>query len=157
MKDRQLLLSAIAFALSSTAAEAPNFAGEYADKKFLKGQAVFQMSLEQSGNTVSVWFSAGYTDGHGAGPDADGSGKVTPKGTVEFKFEDSFKNAGTGTISRAGDDVIVSIKATRVADPRCLVFYKQSMRLPRVKQKINVGGALVPRLFLSQATKARVL
>jgi len=30
--------------------------------------------------------------------------------------------------------VIVSIKATHVADPRCLVFYKQSMRLPRVKK-----------------------
>ncbi len=135
MKDRQPLFVAIAFALSIMAAEAPNFAGEYADKNFLKGQAVFQMSLEQSGNTVSVWFSAGYTDGHGAGPDADGSGKVTPKGTVEFKFEDSFKNAGTGTITRAGDDVIVSIKATHVADPRCLVFYKQSMHLPRVSKK----------------------
>jgi len=135
MKDRQLLFTAIAFALSIMAAEAPNFAGEYADKNFLKGQAVFQMSLEQSGNTVSVWFSAGYTDGHGAGPDADGSGKITSKGTVEFKFEDSFKNGGTGTITRAGDDIIVSLKTTRVADPRCLVFYKQNMRLPRVGKK----------------------
>jgi len=135
MKDRQLLFTAIAFALSVMAAEAPNFAGEYADKNFLKGQAVFQMSLEQSGNTVSVWFSAGYTDGHGAGPDADGSGKVTPKSTVEFKFEDSFKNAGTGTIRRAGDDIIVSLKTTRIADSRCLELYRQNMRLKRINKK----------------------
>jgi hypothetical protein len=135
MKDRQLLFTAIAFALSVTAAEASNFAGEYADKKFLNGQAVFQMSLEQSGNTVSVWFSAGYNDGHGAGPEAEGKGKITPKGTVEFKFEDSFKNAGTGTIVRAGNDIVVSIKTARVADPRCLAFYKQNMRLQRVGKK----------------------
>ena len=93
------------------------------------------MSLEQSGNTVSVWFSAGYTDGHGAGPDADGSGKVTPRGTVEFKFEDSFKNAGTGTITRAGDDIIVSLRTTRVADSRCLELYRQNMRLKRISKK----------------------
>jgi hypothetical protein len=135
MKDRQLIFTAIAFALSVTAAEAPNFVGEYADKKFLNGQAVFQMSLEQSGNTISVWFSAGYNDGHGAAPEADGTGKVTPKGTVEFKFEDNFKNAGTGTIARAGDDIIVSLRTTRVADPRCLVFYKQNMRPQRVGKK----------------------
>jgi hypothetical protein len=135
MKDRQLIFTAIAFALSVTAAEAPNFVGEYADKKFLNGQAVFQMSLEQSGNTVSVWFSAGYNDGHGAAPEADGTGKVTPKGTVEFKFEDNFKNAGTGTITRAGNDIVVSLKTTRVADPRCLVFYKPNMRLQRVGKK----------------------
>jgi hypothetical protein len=53
------------------------------------------MSLEQSGNTLSVWFSAGYNDGHGAAPEAEGTGKVTNKGTVEFKFENSSKNAGT--------------------------------------------------------------
>lgn len=134
MKDRYLILL-IGLAVFSIAAGAANFAGEYADKNFLNGQAVFQMSLEQSGNTVSVWFSAGYNDGHGAGPDADGNGKVTPKGTVEFKFEDSFKNAGTGTITRAGNDIVVSIKTTRVADPRCLVFYRQNMRLQRVGKK----------------------
>jgi hypothetical protein len=135
MKDRQLLFTVIAFALSVTAAEAPNFAGEYADKSFLNGQAVFQMSLEQSGNTVSVWFSAGYNDGHGPGPDATGTGKVTSKGTLEFNFKDSARNGGTGTITRAGDGIIVSLKTTRVADPRCLVFYKQNMRLQRVGKK----------------------
>lgn len=121
-------------AMIAIAAEAPNFAGEYADRKFLNGQAVFQLSLEQSGSTVSVWFSAGYNDGRGTAPEAEGTGKVTSKGTVEFTFKDSDGNAGSGTIVRAGNDVVISIKATRVADSRCLQFYRQNMRLtPQAK------------------------
>jgi hypothetical protein len=135
MKDRHLILAVMALAIVSIAADAPNFAGEYADKKFLNGQAVFQMSLEQEGNALSVFFTAVYHDAHGAAPEATGSGKVTGKGTVEFKFEDSFKNIGTGTIKRAGDDIVVSIKTTRVADSRCLAFYGQNMRLKRVGKK----------------------
>jgi hypothetical protein len=92
------------------------------------------MSLEQSGNAVSVWFSAGYNDGHGIQPVADGSGRISGKGTVEFTFNDSSHNVGTGTITRAGDDIIVSLKTTRVADPRCLELYRQNMRLKRVKK-----------------------
>ena len=93
------------------------------------------MSLEQSGDTVSVWFSAGYNDGHGATPEADGTGKVTNKGTVEFKFKDSSKNAGTGRIVPAGEGIIVSLKTTRVSDSSCLEFYGQKMRLKRVGKK----------------------
>ena len=93
------------------------------------------MSLEQSGNTVSIWFSAGYNDGHSIQPVADGSGKITGKGTVEFTFKDSSNNAGTGTITRAGDDIIVSIKTTRVADSRCVELYRQNMRLKKVGKK----------------------
>ena len=92
------------------------------------------MSLEQSGNAVSVWFSAGYNDGHGIQPVADGRGRISGKGTVEFTFNDSSHNAGTGTITRVGDDIIVSLKATRVADPGCLELYRQNMRLKRVKK-----------------------
>jgi len=114
------------------AAEAQNFTGEYADRNFLSGQATFQMSLEQSGSSVSVWFSAGYNDGHSIQPIADGSGKVAGKGTVEFTFRDSSHNSGTGTVTRAGDDIIVSLKTTRVADSRCLELYRQNMRLKRV-------------------------
>jgi hypothetical protein len=106
-----------------------NFAGEYADKNFLNGQGVFQLSLEQNGTNVSVFFSAAHNDGRGAAPEADGTGKVTTKGTVEFKWEDSLKNAGNGTISRSGSDIIVSIKTTRVADARGLEFYRQNLRL----------------------------
>jgi len=120
---------------SVIAAQPTNFAGEYADRSFLGGQATFQMSLEQNGNTVSVWFSAGYNDGHGLQPTADGNGKITPKGTVEFTFTDSARNAGTGTITRAGEDIMVSIKTTRVADSHCLELYRQNMRLKRVGKK----------------------
>jgi hypothetical protein len=116
-----------------TFSAAQNFAGEYADKNFLNGQAVFQMSLEQSGDAVSVWFSAGNNDGSGAAPEVEGTGKVSGKGALEFRWKDSFKNSGTGTVTRAGDDIIVSMKTTRVVDSRCLVFYGQNMRLKRVR------------------------
>jgi hypothetical protein len=118
---------------SVTAAEAPSFAGEYADRNFMNGRAVFQMSLEQSGNSVSVWLSAGYNDGHGCSVDAQGIGKVTGKGALEFTFRDSSSNAGGGTITRAGDALAVSIRVTRAADARCLEFYRQSIRLKKTK------------------------
>ena len=114
---------------------AENFSGEYADQNFLNGQAVFQMSLQQSGDTVSVRFSASYNDGHGAAPQADGTGKVTDKGTVQFKFKDSSKNAGTGRIAPAGEGIIVSLKTKHVSDSSCLEFYGQKMRLKRVGEK----------------------
>jgi len=65
----------------------------------------------------------------------NGTGNVTSKDTVDFKWEDSFKNAGTGTITRSGSDVILSIKTTRVTDSRCLVFYGQNMRLKPAGKK----------------------
>ena len=138
MKSPHLVLALIALTLippgSVIATDTANFAGEYADKKFLNGQGVFQLSLEQTGKDVSVFFSAAYNNGQGAAPEADGTGHATAKGVVEFRFQDSMKNSGTGTITRSGDDVIVSIKTSRVADPRCLVFYKQNIRLKRVKK-----------------------
>jgi hypothetical protein len=134
MRDRHLLLGAIVLAFSISAARA-QFAGEYADRNFLGGQAAFQMSLEQTGSAVSVWFSAGYNDGHSIQPVADGTGRASPKGMVEFTFKDSSQNAGNGTITRAGADIIVSLKTTRVADSRCLELYRQNMRLKRVSKK----------------------
>src|SRR5260370_37844494 len=130
MKNRSLILL-VAVAIVSTAAGPPNFAGEYADRNFLKGQATFQMSLEQSGNTLSIWFSAGYNDGHGLQPVADGNGKITSKGTVELTFTDSARNAGTGTITRACDDIIVSLKTTRVPDSHFADLYRQNVRLKK--------------------------
>ncbi|HEV2965986.1 MAG TPA: hypothetical protein VGW97_03665 [Chthoniobacterales bacterium] len=128
-------VSLLFFAVATlVVAEAQNFTGEYADRNFLGGQATFQMSLEQSGNVVSVWFSAGYNDGHSIQPVADGSGRISGKGIVAFTFNDSSHNAGTGSITRAGDDIIVSLKATRVADPRCLEIYRQNIRLKHVKK-----------------------
>src|SRR5438128_2695762 len=118
---------------SAIAAQPTNFAGEYVDRNFLNGRAVFQMSLEQSGNALSVWFSAGYNDGHGCSVDAQGTGKTAGKGAVEFTFRDSSNNSGTGTLTRAGEDLAVALKLTHVGDARCQELYRQNIRLKRTK------------------------
>ena len=127
-----LVAAGLAFQLSSApAAEPANWAGQYADKKFLGGRAVFQLSIEQSGSALQVSFDAAYNDGHGAAPEAEGSAKVSGN-TLTFKFEDSFNNSGTGTITRVGNDIVVSINATQVKDSRALAFYGKNIRLKRV-------------------------
>jgi hypothetical protein len=67
-------------------------------------------------------------------PEGQGTGKVTDKGKLEFKFEDSCKNSGTRTITKSGDDIIVSVSASRKADPGCVAFYGSNIRLKRVKK-----------------------
>jgi hypothetical protein len=134
---RQLCTTVVLLALSSFAARANDdsgWAGQYTDKKFLGGRAVFQLTIEQSGNKMQVSFDAAWADGHGAAPEAEGSATISGN-TVAFKFEDSFQNSGTGTITRAGQDIIVSINPTHVAEPRCLAFYGKNMRLKRVAKK----------------------
>ena len=137
MKTRPSFLVAflVSFAAIALAAEPTNFTGEWADKNYLKGKGVFQLSLEQNGSDVSVFFSAGRSDGSGADPEANGKGKVTSKGTVEFTWEDSFKNSGKGTVRKSGNDVIVSVKPTKVADSRCLEFYGDGIRLKPAGKK----------------------
>jgi hypothetical protein len=119
---------------SNTASAEPNWAGDYADKNFLNGQAAFQLSIEQSGEAIQVSFDAAYSDAHGAAPDGEGLAKTTGKNSLQFNWEDSFNNSGTGTIARTGDGINVSMKTSRVVDSRCLVFYGQNMRLKRVKK-----------------------
>jgi hypothetical protein len=106
------------------------WAGQYRADKFLGNRAVFQLSIEQSGNAIQVSFDAAWNDGHGAAPEAQGPGSVSGN-TLNFKFEDSFGNKGTGTVTRAGKDVIVSINPTHVAEPRAVQFYGKNMRLKR--------------------------
>jgi hypothetical protein len=112
-----------------------NWAGQYSDQNFLGGKAVFQLSIEQSGGTIQVSFDAAHKDAHGAAPEGQGPARVSGKDTLTFKFEDSFSNSGTGTIKRAGNDIIVSMKTTHVAEPRCMVFYGDNMRLKRAGKK----------------------
>jgi hypothetical protein len=137
MKTRLVLcVSFLIFAFDfvvSHAAENRSWTGEFADKKFMGGQAVFQLSLTQEANeTVKIGFDAVYNNGRDCAPEAEGTGKITSKGTLKFTFQDNHHNAGTGTITRAGDDVILSLKATRVADPKCVVFYRDNIRLKRM-------------------------
>jgi hypothetical protein len=111
----------------------PSWAGEYRNENLLNGQAIFQFSIQQSGKAIRIAFDAAYNDGHGAAPDGEGQGKIAGTNALEFKWEDSCKNSGTGMIKRAGDGIIVSMKTTRAVNPRCLVFYGQNMSLQRAK------------------------
>ena len=122
----------IAFNGFSTEPE-PSWVGEYANTNFLNGRAVFHMSIDQSGGPIEISFDAAYNDGHGAAPDGQGEAKITDNNTLEFKWEDSFNNSGTGRITRVGRAIIVSMKTTRVVEPRCLAFYGNKMRLKRAK------------------------
>ena len=67
-------------------------------------------------------------------PDATGAGKVNGN-AAEFTWKDSQGNTGTGTLNLAGDDIIVSMKTVHVADPRCLAFYRENMKLKRIGKK----------------------
>src|SRR5262245_35703282 len=113
------------------AAGPAKFDGEFVDKKFLNGQGVFEFSVDQSGNALEIAFDAAYSDGHGASPDATGAGKVNGN-TAQFTWKDSFGNTVTCIIRIAAYDIVVSMKAVHVADSRCLVFYRQNMKLKRI-------------------------
>jgi hypothetical protein len=115
------------------AADTSSWAGEYRADKFLNGRAVFQLSIGQTGGAMQVTFDGAYVDGHGAAPQGQGPAKVSGN-TLQLKFEDSFGNTGTGTITRAGDEIAVSMKTSHVAEARCLAFYGQNMRLKRVQK-----------------------
>jgi hypothetical protein len=126
-----VLLAGICFVC---AADSSGWTGQYADKSYLGGRAVFQLTVEQSGSKTQVSFDAAWVDGHGAAPEAEGPATVSGN-IVTFKFEDTFQNSGTGTIARAGNDILVSINPTHVVEPRCLAFYGKNIRLKRVAKK----------------------
>ncbi len=136
MKMRNLFLLVIALAAIGTvsAAGPAKFDGEFVDKKFLNGQGVIEFSVHQSGSALEIAFDAAYSDGHGATPDATGAGKVNGN-AAQFTWKDSQGNTGTGTINLAGDDIVVSMKTVHVADPRCLAFYRDNMKLKRTGKK----------------------
>jgi len=136
MKKHSFPFAMIAMATIGTvvAAGPATFDGEFVDKKFLNGQGVFEFSVHQIGNALEIAFDAAYSDGHGPTPDATGAGKVNGN-AAQFTWKDSFGNTGTGTINLAGDDIVVSMKTVHVADPRCLVFYRDNMKLKRIGKK----------------------
>jgi hypothetical protein len=120
------------FGPATHGADSSSWVGQYRNDKFLGDRAVFQLSVEQSGSVMQVSFDAAWDDAHGAAPEAQGPAKVSGN-KLTFEFEDSFGNSGTGTMTRSGDDVVVTITPTHVADARCLAFYGKNMRLKRVK------------------------
>jgi hypothetical protein len=124
----------VAICVAAHAADSQSWVGQYTEKKFLGGRAVFQLSIEQSGSAMQVSFDAAWVDGHGAAPEAEGPAKVSGN-TLTFTFKDTFENSGTGTITRAGDDILVTINPTHVVETRCLAFYGKNMRLKRVSKK----------------------
>lgn len=128
-----LVLLVLCF-VAASAADSSGWAGQYRDDKFLAGRAVFQLSIEQSGSAIQVSFDTGFKDGHGPAPEAEGPAKVSGS-TLTFKWEDTFKNSGTGTITRSGNDVLLTINPTHVADPRCVQFYGKNMKLTRAAKK----------------------
>ena len=125
----------IAIAVPLFAADLGDWAGEFKTTRLLKGQAVLQLSIAQQGSTVQVTFDASRKDGQGAAPEGEGPAKVVDKETLQFEFEDSFKNAGTGTIKRKGNDIIVSFEPTTVVDSRSMMFYGDNILLKRVRRK----------------------
>ncbi|HEX4629938.1 MAG TPA: hypothetical protein VH188_03155 [Chthoniobacterales bacterium] len=128
------ILLLVGLILTTQAADSSRWAGQYRDDKFLGDRAVFQLSIEQSGSAMQVSFDAAWDDAHGAAPEAQGPAKISGN-TLTFTFEDSFGNSGTGTVKRAGNDILITINPTHVADARCLPFYGKNMRLKRAAKK----------------------
>jgi len=94
-----------------------------------KLQAVFQLNILQEGGRITVDFDAVYNDGHGCAPEGNGPATIANKDTLKFTFTDTSNNSGNGTIKRVSDGVVISIKPTKVADPRCVVFYSDNIHL----------------------------
>src|SRR3954470_5312081 len=118
---------------AAIAADPSGWAGQYRDDKYLGGRAVFQLTIEQSGNAMQVSFDAAWVDAHGAAPEAEGPAKGSGN-TLTFTFKDTFDNSGTGTVTRSGNDIIVTFNTTKIVDPRASGFYGKNMRLKRVNR-----------------------
>ena len=100
-------------------------------EKYLNEQAVFQLNLLQEGETITVDFDAVYNDGHGCAPQGNGSARAVDHNTLQLSFTDTANNGGTWRIKCVDDGVIISIIPTRVADSRCMVFYRENIPLKR--------------------------
>lgn len=129
-----MAMAAFLIASNAFSAEPSAWVGKYRNENFLNGQAEFQLVIEQSGGAMQVSFDAAYKDAHGAAPDGGGDARITAGNALEFTWQDSFSNSGTGTIKRAANGIVVSMQTTRVVDERCLAFYGDNIRLRRVKE-----------------------
>ena len=127
-----LALALLAMVAAANAADPGSLTGHFEMTKRTK--AAFSLDILQKGKTATTSFSAGNADGSGAAPDGDGEGAVNAKGELEFKWTDTFDNAGTATLRRDGKLFHLSMKVSKAADPRALSFYGD-MTLKRTSTK----------------------
>ncbi|MEI9897899.1 MAG: hypothetical protein WDN28_29595 [Chthoniobacter sp.] len=120
---RLLTLALLAITLTTRAADpvADSLTGHYELAK--RSNAPLSFDVLQKGKSATTSFSAAHSDGSGAAPDGDGEGSLNAKGELEFKWTDTFGNAGTGSFRREGKLYHLSLKTTKVVDPRATVFY----------------------------------
>jgi hypothetical protein len=116
-----LLFLGLTLAVRAADPATGDFTGHYGLTK--KTNSPFALDVQQSGKSAKTSFSAGNADGSGAAPDGDGEGAINAKGELAFKWTDTFDNAGTGTLRREGKLYHLSLKPTKVTDPRAVVFY----------------------------------
>lgn len=123
---------AITFAVRAADPAADSLTGHYELAK--KSRSPLAFDVLQKGKSATTSFSAGNADGSGAAPDGDGEGTLNSKGELEFKWTDTFDNAGTGTFRRDGKLYHLSLKPTKVADPRAVALYGE-LTLKRTSTK----------------------
>lgn len=116
--------------LRAMAGEDKNFNGHYelADKK-LSRSFDFEVKQKPKDDHVIISFSAAMTDGTGSAPDADGKGHVDDDILI-FKFKDSFKNEGTGTLQLKKNGYHLTLTVTKIVDPAPLHFYGSMVLKP---------------------------
>jgi len=127
-----LTLLAITFVARAAEPAADSLTGHYELAK--KSKSPLSFDILQKGKNATTSFSAGNADGSGAAPDGDGEGALNAKGELEFKWTDTFDNAGTGTFRRDGKVYRLSLKPTKVTDPRAVAFYGE-LTLKRTSTK----------------------
>lgn len=108
-------------AAEKAAQPAPDFTGNY--ERAGDSKAVFILHVRQAGNNAELEYSASKADGTGAAPDGNGSGSLNDKGALEFTFEDSFGNKGTGTLKKTGKSFQLDLKAVTINEPRAVKLY----------------------------------
>jgi len=118
-----ILLGLLAITLAAHAADpaADTFTGHFEPAKHTKSP--FTLDVTQTGKTAISSFSAGNADGSGVAPDGDGAGALNAKGDLEFKWTDTFDNAGTATLRREGKLFHLSMKVSKATEPRAMSFY----------------------------------
>jgi len=82
------------------------------------GRWFFFLDVEQKGKNARLTYSAGNEDGSGAAPDGSGKGTLNADGTLEFKWDDSFENAGIGVLSRNGKLYHLLMKTSKLGEGR---------------------------------------